>query len=94
MAKPKPSTPPGTNSFGRTYEEQTAWEKEQKAKIMRKEANKDILDKIFTKKTPLRKGETFKVMKGSPNMAERLKVSDKANIKNAKRLALKMKMGK
>lgn len=80
MAKPKPTTPPGTNSFGRTYEEQTAFEKEQKAKIMRKEANKDILDKIFTKKTPLRKGETFKTMKGSPNMA--------------KRVALKKKMGK
>lgn len=27
MAKPKPSTPPGTNSFGRTYEEQNDYEK-------------------------------------------------------------------
>lgn len=32
MAKPKPSTPPGTNSFGRTYQEQMDFERSQKAK--------------------------------------------------------------
>lgn len=80
MAKPKPSTPPGTNSFGRTYEEQTAFEKEQMAKKLRAEGEKTFMDKIFEKKTPLKKGQTFKVMKGSPNMA--------------KRVALKKKMGK
>lgn len=30
MAKPKPSTPPGENSEGRTYEEQTNYENLQK----------------------------------------------------------------
>ena len=77
MAKPKPSTPPGTNSFGRTYEEQNDYERSMKAKNIK---DKDLLDKIFEKKTPLKKGQTFKVMKGSPNMA--------------KRVALKKKMGK
>lgn len=78
-SKPKPSTPPGTNSFGRTYEEQTAYENEQKRKNIEKN-EKNLVEQIFTKKTPLKKGQTFKVMKGSPNMA--------------KRMALKKKMGK
>jgi len=76
-SKPKPSTPPGTNSFGRTYEEQSDYESSMRYKNIK---DKDLMDKIFEKKTPLKKGETFKVMKGSPNMA--------------KRIALKKKMGK
>lgn len=76
-SKPKPSTPPGTNSFGRTYEEQSDYESSMRSKNIK---DKDLMDKIFEKKKPLKKGETFKVMKGSPNMA--------------KRMALKKKMGK
>lgn len=32
MPKPKPSTPPGRNSEGRTYQEQTDYENSQKSK--------------------------------------------------------------
>jgi hypothetical protein len=78
-SKPKPSTPPGTNSSGRTYEEQMDFERSERAKNIGK-GEKNLVEQIFTKKTPLKKGETFKVMKGSPNMA--------------KRMALKKKMGK
>lgn len=82
-SKPKPSTPPGTNSFGRTYEEQMDFERSQRAKNV-KDTN-PMLDFIksgikSSTKPALKKGETFKVMKGSPNMA--------------KRVALKKKMGK
>lgn len=73
-SKPKPSTPPGTNSFGRTYEEQTSYEKREKLKNMR---DRDIMDQIFEKKKPLKKGETFKTMKGSPNMAKRMALKKK-----------------
>lgn len=56
MPTPKPTTPPGTNSFGRTYQEQTAYEKAQKAKNIGKNDSNPILDFIDTltgrKKTP------------------------------------------
>jgi hypothetical protein len=45
-SKPKPSTPPGTNSFGRTYEEQTRFEKEQKAKKLRAKDTNPLADFI------------------------------------------------
>jgi hypothetical protein len=78
-SKPTPSTPPGRNSFGRTYEEQMDFESSQRAKNIGK-GEKNIFEMISTKKPALKKGETLKVMKGSPNMA--------------KRVALKKKMGK
>lgn len=59
--KPDPTTPPGENSFGRTYEEQSYVEKLQRWKESQK-------DKPAA--TPLKKGQTYKVMPGSPNMAK------------------------
>jgi len=75
-SKPTPSTPPGRNSFGRTYQEQNDYDSSQRAKNIGK-GEKNLAEKIFTKKTPLKKGETFKMMKGSPNMAKRMALKKK-----------------
>ena len=56
--KPSPSTPPGRNSQGRTYQEQTDYENMQKSKNIGKGESNPILDFIDTltgrKKTPVK----------------------------------------
>lgn len=46
MAKPEPKTPPGLNSFGRTYEEQNDWEKIQRVKKIGSNEKNPIADFI------------------------------------------------
>jgi hypothetical protein len=57
-SKPKPSTPPGTNSFGRTYQEQNDYERSQRSKNIGKGESNPILDFIDglmgRKKTPVK----------------------------------------
>lgn len=77
MAKPDPKFPPGVNSQGRTYQEQMDYE----AKQRWIESQKDK-----PAPTPLKKGQTYKVMKGSPNMAKIVatkKAAEKAKKKKA-----------
>lgn len=75
----------GTNNDGRTPAEQSEYDKMKMSTRIGQNDTNPMLDfikkgiKSQTKK-PLKKGETFKVMGGSPNMA--------------KRMALKKKMGK
>lgn len=72
MAKPKPTTPPGRNSFDRTYQEQMDWEKAQKAKKIG-QGEKNFLETWFDGMTKKKK-------------------STPANMKNAKKAALKKKI--
>ena len=56
--KPKPSTPPGTNSSGRTYQEQSDYESSQRSKNIGKGESNPVLDFIDTltgrKKAPVK----------------------------------------
>jgi hypothetical protein len=74
-SKPKPSTPPGTNSFGRTYEEQSDFERSQR------KAPKDtnpLMDFI---------GGMFKAPKGKPMAPAMKEKAKKAAV--AKKVASK-----
>lgn len=76
VSKPKPTTPPGTNSFGRTYEEQTAWEKAQKAKKIGSNDRNPIADFIggLFKGAPK---NTYAPGKPSPKVGPSKKVTPK-----------------